>query len=252
MIRQRLNSLLGRPQEPPGPPDTLAGPPPPSRLQQKRDYLRKQELFRDLGPEAIGDFERRTQMFTCPKGRIFYSQNDLAEALFLLKRGHVQLYRLTPTGKRLELATIEPGTFFGEMPLLGESLRYAFAEATEDSLICVLSRLDVERLIRDHPSVALRMIEALSRRLALSETRLEELAYRSVAARLAAALLRLSQSCACETVATTHQELGDLIGALRETVTKTLDEFQAVGLIELSRGRVRLRDVEGLRARLEE
>jgi CRP/FNR family transcriptional regulator, cyclic AMP receptor protein len=224
---------------------------PPAERAQKRDYLRKQEIFRDLSPEDMLAVEHQTAMFTCPKGRIVYSQEDEAEALFLLKRGRVQLYRLTTSGKRLELATIEPGTFFGEMPLLGESLRHAFAEASEDSLICVMSRVDVERLIREKPSVALRMIEALSRRLALSEARLEELAYKSVAARIAAVLVRLGEGAEDACVSVTHQELGDMVGALRETVTKTLDEFQADGLVELSRGRIRVRDVAGLRAWLE-
>lgn len=223
-----------------------------SRGQHKREYLRKQELFRDLTPDDISVIDRQTQMVTCPKGRILYSQEDRAEALFLLKRGHVQLYRLTGSGKRLELATLEPGTFFGEMPLLGESLRHAYAEAIEDSLVCVMSRADVERLIRERPEVALRMIEVLGRRLATSEERLEELAYRSVSARIAAVLLRLSSGYEFEVVSITHQELGDLIGALRESVTKTLDEFQAQGLVKLGRGRIHLLDVAGLRARLEE
>src|SRR5262249_1107757 len=146
----------------------------------------------------------------------------------------------------------EPGTFFGEMPLLGESLRHAFAEATEDALVCVMSRADVERLIRGRPEVALRMIEVLGQRLARSEARLEELAYRSVPARGAAVMLRLSSGYEFEVIAITHEELGDMIGALRESVTKTLDEFQAQGLVKLARGRIYLLDVAGLRARLEE
>jgi CRP-like cAMP-binding protein len=219
--------------------------------EQKRDFLRKQEIFRDLPPEQLEMIEHQTRMVTCPKGRILYSQDDHAEALFLLKRGRIQLYRLTPGGKRLELATLEPGTFFGEMPLLGESLRHAFAEAVDDALVCVMSRSDVERLIRDQPTVALRMIEALSRRLALSEARLEELAYRSVAARIAAVLLRLGQGCQCDNITVTHQEVGDMVGALRETVTKTLDEFQTAGLVELGRGHIQLRNAAGLQALLD-
>jgi len=172
--------------------------------------------------------------------------------LFLLKRGRVQLYRLTPAGKRLELATVEPGTFFGEMPFLGESLRHTFAEATEDSLICVMSRADIERLMRERSEVALRMIEVLGRRLALCEARLEEMAYRSVPARIAAVLMRLSQGQEGGVVSITHQELGDMIGALRESVTKVLDDFQRDGLVELGRGRVTLRDVAGLQSRLDE
>src|SRR6266446_789096 len=217
-----------------------------------KECMLAMDLFCDLEPAALAAFEQQTEMRTCRKGQLLYSQEDRAEVLFLLKRGRVQLYRLTPSGKRLDLAVIEPGTFFGEMPLLGESLRYTFAEATEDSLICVMSRSDIERLMRQRSEVALRMIEVLSRRLALCEARLEEMAYRSVPARIAAVLLRLSQGRSGEVVSFTHQELGDMIGALRESVTKVLDDFQRAGLVELGRGRVILRDVVGLRARLEE
>jgi len=217
-----------------------------------KECMLAMDLFCDLEPAALAAFERQTEMRTCRKGQLLYSQEDRAEVLFLLKRGRVQLYRLTPSGKRLDLAVIEPGAFFGEMPLVGESLRHTFAEATEDSLICVMSHSDIERLMRERSEVALRMIEVLSRRLALCEARLEEMAYRSVPARIAAVLLRLSQRQAGEVVPITHQELGDMIGALRESVTKVLDEFQRAELVELARGRVILRDVAGLQALLEE
>jgi len=218
----------------------------------KREYLLTMDIFRDLPPEHVEMIEQATVMRTIPKGQMIYSQEDRAEALFLLKRGQISIYRLTPSGKRLELATIGPKAFFGEMPLLGESLRHAYAEATEESLLCVMSRADVERLIREQPQVALRMIEVLGRRLADREARLEELAYRSAPARIAAVLLRLTGGRAGTEVAVTHQEIGDMIGALRETVTKILDEFQSDGLVELRRGHVLLRDPERLRARLEE
>ena len=224
----------------------------PGSVSPPKECMLAMDIFCDLEPAAMAAFEQQTEMRTCRKGQILYSQEDRAEVLFLLKRGRVQLYRLTPSGKRLDLAVIEPGAFFGEMPLVGESLRHTFAEAAEDSLICVMSRSDIERLMRERSEVALRMIEVLSRRLALCEARLEEMAYRSVPARIAAVLLRLSQGRSGEPVLITHQELGDMIGALRESVTKVLDEFQRAELVELSRGRVIVRNVTGLQARLEE
>jgi len=224
----------------------------PTTAAPPKECMLAMDIFCDLEPAAMAAFEQQTEMRTCRKSQLLYSQEDRAEVLFLLKRGRVQLYRLTPSGKRLELATIEPGAFFGEMPLVGETLRHTFAEAVEDSLICVMSRSDIERLMRERSEVALRMIEVLSRRLALCEARLEEMAYRSVPARIAAVLLRLSQGRSGEAVPITHQELGDMIGALRESVTKVLDEFQRAELVELSRGRIILRDVAGLQSRLEE
>lgn len=246
MDKNRLRGLLDRARHGISPPMHGGG------SLTKREYLLTMDIFRDLPPEQIEMIEHATIMRTIPKGQVIYSQEDRAEALFLLKRGHVTIYRLTPAGKRLELATIGPKAFFGEMPLLGESLRHAYAEAAEESLLCVMSRADIERLIRDQPQVALRMIEALGRRLADREARLEELAYRSAPARIAAVLLRLTEGRMGNEAAVTHQEIGDMIGALRETVTKILDEFQSDGLVELRRGHILLRDPERLRCRLEE
>jgi CRP-like cAMP-binding protein len=210
------------------------------------------DIFCDLEPAAMQAFEQQTELRTCRKDQIIYSQEDRAEVLFLLKHGRVQIYRLTSSGKRLELATIQPGTFFGEMPLLGESLRHAFAEAIEDSLICVMSRTDIEQLMLERPRVALRMIEEMGKRFAHCEARLEEMAYRSAPARIAAVLLRLSQGQHGAVVTITHQELGDMIGAIRESITKILDEFQRSGLVELKRGRIIVHDVTGLQARQDE
>ena len=245
MSKRRLFGLLGRKPAP-----TSASPGTVTRP-RKREYLLTIDIFRDLPSEAISWLDDQTKMMTIPKGRQLFSQEDRAEALFLLKKGRVQLYRLSSSGKRLEIATIDPGAFFGEMPFIGESLRHVNAEAMSDSTLCVMSRGDVERLIRERPDVALRMMEVLGRRLAEGESRLEEMAYRNVPTRIASVLMRLSTGRNGDLITITHQELGDMIGALRETVTKVLDEFQDHGLVELGRSRIVLRDVDGLRARLE-
>ncbi len=216
----------------------------------KREFLKEIDIFRDLTPDDLAWLESTTVMTTVRKGRIIYHQEDTAEGLFLLKQGRVRLSRISPSGKRLELAILEPGTFFGEMPLLGEQMRNAEAEAVEDCTLCVMSQADIERLVLRNPQVALRMLAVLGRRLADCEARLEALAYRSVPARLAAALLQLGRPGTIEGV--THQDLGDMVGAYRETITKVLDEWQAAGYVELGRRRIRILNRDGLGALLEE
>ncbi len=216
----------------------------------KRDYLHKIDLFRDLSHDEMEMLDQTTRMTTVEKGRVVYRQDDKAQGLFLLKTGRVRLSRITAGGKKLDLTILEPGTFFGEMPLLGERMRNTFAEAAEDCLLCVMSQYDIEQLVLRNPRVGLRMIEVLSRRLAESEARLEDLAYRSVPARLASVLLRLGTDGVVEGI--THEELGDMVGAYRETVTKTLNEFQSAGYVKLGRRRVSILEPTGLAALLED
>jgi CRP-like cAMP-binding protein len=131
-------------------------------------------------------------------------------------------------------------------------MRHASAEAVEDCLVCVMSEADIERLVLARPQVALRMLEILGRRLAEAEDRLQHLAYRIVPARLASVLLQLTPAPDQLIEGVSHQELGDMVGAYRETVTKVLDEFQVAGYVELGRRRIRLLDRDGLTKALDE
>jgi CRP/FNR family cyclic AMP-dependent transcriptional regulator len=221
-------------------------------LSYKRDFLREIDIFRDLTDDDLRWLEETTRMTTARKGQVIYHQDDTAESLFLLKQGRVGLSRLGAGGKKLGIAVLEPGTFFGEMPLLGEHMRHASAEALEDCVLCVLDRADIERLVLRAPVVAIRMLTTLGRRLAESEARLEDLAYRSVSARLASVLLRLGRERDDLIEGVTHQDLGDMVGAYRETVTKTLDEFRVAGCVELGRRRIRIRDRRALGAFLDQ
>lgn len=211
----------------------------------KLEFLREVDILQDLTAEEMTWLKDTTRMVTCEAGRVIYDPSKPVEALFIIKWGRVRLYRLTPNGKKLEIATLEHGTFFGEMPFIATRMHSAFAEAAEDTLICVMSRADVERLIEKKPQVGIRMIGVLSDRLAASEARQEALAFEGVQVRLSRALLQLSDG---DLVQATHQDLAEMIGAYRETVTKTLDEFQRDGLVELSRMKITLRDRERLAA----
>lgn len=210
------------------------------------------DLFADLKQEVISSLYQRMSQRKYSKGQLIYLQDEPAPGLFLLRQGRVQVYRMTSTGKRLELATIQAGTFFGEVPLQGETVHYASAEAVEDVMVGIVSRQQLEQIIREWPVVGLRLISELSRRMNLDASRLEELAYQSAPARLAAALLRLHQEGGDCMITMTHQELGEVTGLLRETVTKMLNEFRGAGLVELHRGRIHLQDVTGLQRLLKE
>ena len=214
--------------------------------------LMAMDLFADLKEDVIASFYQRMSQRKYAKGQLIYLQDEPTPGLFLLRQGSVQVYRMTSNGKRLELATIHAGTFFGEVPLLGEAVHHASAEAVEDVMVGVLSRAQLEQIIRDWPVVGLRLISELSRRINLDASRLEELAYQSAPARLAAALLRLHQADGEHMITMTHQELGEVTGLLRETVTKMLNEFRVAGLVELYRGRIHLCDVAGLQRLLKE
>lgn len=214
----------------------------------KLAYLSNIEIFQDLSQGELKEMDRQLTMSSCEPGRIFYMPEETGEVLFLLKKGRVQLYRISPGGKKLVVATLGPGTIFGEMSLVGQGMHNTFAEAVDDCLICVMSRPDVERLMRDKPQVAFRLVEALGERMTSLETRLEDIAFKSIPARLASLLLRLADEQGSGFVVSgyTHQDLGEILGTYRETITQTLNDFKAQEIVDISRKRVEILDAESL------
>jgi CRP/FNR family cyclic AMP-dependent transcriptional regulator len=213
----------------------------------KFGYLKMVDIFQDLTEQEIEEIDRATTMTTGRRGKIFYMPQDTSEVLFLLKEGHVQLYRISPDGKKLVIATVGPGSIFGEMALIGQGMHNTFAEAVEDCVLLVMSREDVERLLVTKPMVALRIFEVLGNRLRDTESRQEEIAFKGIPARLAHLLLHLASEQGSETIrGMTHQDLGERIGTYRETTTQTLNSFKAAGLIDIGRKRIEILDGEGL------
>jgi CRP-like cAMP-binding protein len=213
----------------------------------KIGYLRMVDIFQDLTEAEIEEIDRATTLTSCRRGKILYMPEDTSEVLFLLKQGRIQLYRISPDGKKLVIATLGPGAVFGEMALIGQGMHNTFAEATEDCVLLVMSRDEVEQLLVTKPKVALRIFEALGKRLREAEFRLEEIAFKGIPARLASYLLDLSDQEGSDTITgRTHQDLGEQIGTYRETTTQTLNTFKAEGLIDIGRKRITILDREGL------
>ena len=216
----------------------------------KRAYLSTVEIFQDLAPSDMEHLERVTAMVTCARGRVFYNPDEPAEVLLILKKGEVAISRISPDGRKLVLDTLGAGSVFGEMAIVGQRMHATFAEALTDCVICVMSRAEVEELLLSDPRVAVRIVQALSERLARAEERLEEMAFVSVPARLEAMLLRLALDSDWRgrpiLAGLTHQQLAELVGASRETVTLTLNQFRNDGLIEISRKRITIVDRDGL------
>jgi CRP-like cAMP-binding protein len=79
-----------------------------------------------------------------------------------------------------------------------------------------------------------------------AENRLEQMAYSTISARLAALLLELAESDPDGVVRATHQELADMLGTWRETISKTLQEFRRLGLVSSGRRQLTILDKEGL------
>ena len=148
--------------------------------ESKLYYLAKADVFCDLRLEELKEIADAAMLTTCQTGRIFDSPNEHGEVLFILKKGHVQLYRMSDEGRKLVIATLGPGTLFGEMALTGMGMHDAFAEATEAALICIFNRSDLEETLMSKPKVAVRLLDFMGNRLRETEERLAQTLFQGV------------------------------------------------------------------------
>ncbi len=209
-------------------------------LKSKIGYLSVMDLFRDLKMEDMKEVDRATVMFKCPAGRIIYTPGETKEVLFLLKKGAVQIYKMSSAGRKLVISEIGPMSFFGEMGCIGQGMYNTFAETIKEALVCTMSRADVERLLLSKPKIALRMLEVMGRRMMHVEQQLEEVAFKGIVPRVASLLLREAEGD--EVRGLTHQEIADRLGAYRETTTNALNALKKAGIITLGRREVVIKD----------
>ena len=205
------------------------------------------DLFRGLPPKKIASLLKGAELHEYPSGSLIFTPEDAStERLFILKSGQVERYRLTPDGKRLVTGQISPGGVFGIMGLLGRTMQGNFAEATIDASAYVLTRDRVLRWLRREPDFALSILENLGDRVRLLEERLVEAAYSSASARLAHYLLGNAERKSGVLANQTHEQIGNSIGAVRQTVTERLADLTRQGLISVKPKQIKIIDRPGL------
>ncbi len=218
-----------------------------TRLPDLGSLLLQLEIFQGLDPDELATSFAEMEVRHYPAGSvIFMPQEASCEHLYILRKGRVEMYRLTAGGKRLITRQILPGGVFGVRGLLGRKMQKNFAEAVEDSTICIISRDQFLAYLQRRPELMLRLLETVCERLRLLEERLVEAVYNPVNVRLAYFLLSNADPASGVVENITHEEIGNRIGAVRQTVTETLSLMRKQGLIMVEPKKIRITNRSGL------
>ena len=212
------------------------------RHRDKFWYISANKLFSGLNEKEKVEMLSHLKEAVVKKGSFVYTAGDKAETLYILKEGKIKVSRLSEDGKELTIDVLRTGDIFGELVLAGEEERETIAKAVEDSFICAIEKGDFEGLIRKNPIFSFTITKWMGLRLRRVENRLENIIFHDVRTRIISILRDIAvkygspvQDGTLITLRLTHQDIANLIGATRETVTVELNNLKREGYIITSK-----------------
>ena len=224
-------------------------------MRSKYWFLKQIKLFSELEKQDLDRLNRVTRMEDIKRRQLIYLPGDAPDTVYLLKAGRVKISRVNDEGKELILAIMDPGEVFGELEVLDSSPRDTIAEALEDISVCVMRREDFVEVLKKNPDLTYRLTKLIGFKLKKIENRIEDLVFSDVPVRLAHLLMNLSNEFGQQedggirlNVRITHQELANLIGSTRETVSATLSDFKRRGFILQDHRTIIIQDSKSLGA----
>ncbi|MFM7173505.1 MAG: Crp/Fnr family transcriptional regulator [Caldilinea sp.] len=181
------------------------------------------------------------------RGQLIASVEAMGSRMYVLMAGKANLLCTNSEGRRLVIATLEPGAIFGEGALDSFREPNVFAEAAEECQVWMIPNSEARNMTMQYPILGWGMLQTYGARLMQVENNLEDVAYKKLPERLAALLIDLDQDDSGVIKGVSHQALADHLGTYRETVSAILRDFKRQGLVELGYRRIKLVDAETLR-----
>ncbi|MDP2983188.1 MAG: Crp/Fnr family transcriptional regulator [Candidatus Latescibacter sp.] len=221
------------------------------------NIFREIPLFSSLKDEELEAIARVSVLKNCPKDTLILIEDEEGDALFIIREGKVKVTSFSETGKEVIFSILGVGDFFGDMSLLDGKPRSASVISIEESSVYILRRADFHSIIEKHPNIALKLLKELTSRLRKADERIESLAFLDVRGRVAGILLQLAEESGEKTPEgivirsrPTHQDLANMVGTTRETVTRILKQIENGNYITLSGKDVTILDTERLKREL--
>jgi CRP/FNR family transcriptional regulator len=227
-------------------------------MKETKQCLKDLIVFQNLDPEELELLCQNSYAKLYEKDEIIFFENDSVKKLYLLVNGKVKLSMLSAEGKEKVLTILQEGDIFGELSLFDEDPHPLTAEAMDDARLLIIPWNEMEKMIIKRPSLAIKIIEALSKKTRLLTSQVRELVFQDAAGRLASLLSRLAEDFGREIeegtvidLVLTHQEIANLIGSSRVTVTKLINKFIDDGMITIKKRKIIITDFESLGERLQ-
>jgi CRP/FNR family transcriptional regulator, cyclic AMP receptor protein len=223
------------------------------RVLDKLVLIKNTDLFSQMEDEVFDSMQLIHHFKETSKNKYIYFEAHLHNALYFLKEGYVKIGYLDKTGNEVIKEIIGKGDIFGQITLLPNNLEGEFAKAYKsDVSLCMFRVQEFQKLLEQHPKIALRFTKQLGKKMMHVENRMINLLQKTVAERLAHFLINLTRQFP-ENLKTnsfqmlnifTHDDIARLIGSSRQSISSTINEWNRLGYLKFSKREIKIMNVK--------
>jgi len=203
-------------------------------------YVTTSDLLSQLSPQDKRDLLAITEQQEFKKNDFIFQSGMATQNMFILQEGRVKIFERSSAGKEMILWFCFPGEVFGLAEISQGRTRAVTAQAVSHSTVLNIRKEAFNNYLRTHPDAALLVIDLLSRRLRGLGDMLMNLSCDDVNSRLTKLLVRLctrygkrDKDNVYLDVRLKHQEIADMIGTSRQTVSSTFSQLKRDGILEI-------------------
>lgn len=216
--------------------------------------LKKLTLFSGLSDGALEQIMAVSMERRYRKNMIVFMEGEPGDAFYYVKSGKVKIFRTYEDGREHIIHIMGEGDVFGEATLFNSINYPASASTYEDSVIGIIKNSELEKLVAQSPGLSLKIIKLLAAKLVLAQKKIKDLTFNDVFSRTASLLLKLAEDHGTHSdkgividMPLSRQELADMAGTTRETVSRVLSKFRKEKSITELSDRIVILDAEKLK-----
>jgi CRP/FNR family transcriptional regulator len=221
-------------------------------MTETTELLGSLPLFETLNTRELAELGAVAVPRSFQRNETIFLEGSQGDVMYVIRSGRVLIKREHSGGRTIALTEMGPGDLFGELAIFDKEARSATAECIEPTKVVALTSGDVSRVLTRNPEIAVKLLQQLSRRIRAANSRIGDQYFQSTEGRIVNVVLGLAEQQNGEVMAgsfvrANQSEIAQLASTSRETVSRFLANCQRAELLTTYRGRLQLRDPEGMR-----
>ncbi len=220
-------------------------------MREAMEFLRNAPIFEELEERDFARVSACGVRKSYKKGEVILMEEESGSALFVIVSGEVKVVRIGEDGREVILSILGPSDIFGEMALLDGEARSASVVALDDAELFVIHRKDFLGLLHEYPSIAISLLKHLTQRLRRADALIKSLSLKDAYHRVGYVLLqfadergRIKQGKVEIDNLPVQQEIANMAGTTRETVSRTFSKMEKLKLLHVEGNAVTILDYD--------